>query len=92
MPPGALWALGGAFAYALYLVLLRRQVDNEVQMSLPMFFGFVGLFNTTLLWPGVFVLDVTKVETFTMPNGTEWAMIVVNGVVGTVLSEILWLW
>ena len=39
IPAGALWALSGALLYALYLVLLRRRVDNEDKLNIPMFFG-----------------------------------------------------
>ena len=39
IPVGALWALSGALLYALYLVLLRRKVDNEDKLNIPMFFG-----------------------------------------------------
>ena len=39
IPVGALWALSGALLYALYLVLLRRRVDNEDKLNIPMFFG-----------------------------------------------------
>ncbi|KAG8178495.1 hypothetical protein JTE90_023423 [Oedothorax gibbosus] len=44
-PPGAVWSILGAFFYAAYVVLLRRKVDNEDMLDIPMFFGFVGLFN-----------------------------------------------
>lgn len=33
------WALSGALLYAIYLVLLRRRVDNEDKLNIPMFFG-----------------------------------------------------
>ena len=39
VPIGALWALLGALLYAMYLVLLRRRVDNEEKLNVPMFFG-----------------------------------------------------
>lgn len=39
IPLGALWALIGALLYATYLVLLRRRVDNEIKLNVPMFFG-----------------------------------------------------
>ena len=38
-PKGAIWAIVGALMYALYLVLLRRRVDNEQKLNIPMFFG-----------------------------------------------------
>ena len=40
-PTGALWTLGGALFYAIYIVLLRRKVNNEENMDSPMFFGKV---------------------------------------------------
>lgn len=39
IPVGAGWALAGSMCYAAYLVLLKRRVDHEDKMSIPMFFG-----------------------------------------------------
>lgn len=39
IPLGAGWALAGSLCYAAYLVLLKRRVDHEDKMSIPMFFG-----------------------------------------------------
>ncbi len=51
IPVGALWALGGALLYAMYLVLLRRRVDNEDKLNIPMFFGkFTAVFIRNILW------------------------------------------
>ncbi|OWF51586.1 solute carrier family 35 member F5-like isoform X1 [Mizuhopecten yessoensis] len=92
IPVGALWALCGAMLYALYLVSLRRRVDHEDKLDIPMFFGFVGLFCMLLLWPGFFMLHFSGSEDFEWPNGEQWLYIVLNGIIGTVLSEFLWLW
>ena len=40
---GSLWALAGAFLYAIYLVMLKRRVDNEDTLDIPMFFGKLDL-------------------------------------------------
>ncbi|KAK3083091.1 hypothetical protein FSP39_013752 [Pinctada imbricata] len=92
IPIGALWALSGAILYALYLVSLRRQVDHEDKLDIPMFFGFVGILSTLFLWPGILILHYSKQETFQWPNGEQWLFIAINGIIGTVLSELLWLW
>lgn len=92
LSPGAIWTLAGALFYAAYLVFLRRQVDNEDRMDLPMFFGFVGLFNFLLIWPGLAIVHFTKVETFQWPSSRQWALVLINGLIGTVISELLWLW
>lgn len=54
--------------------------------------GFVGLFTGLLLWPGFFILHYSKIETFQWPDGEQILFILLNGLVGTVLSEFLWLW
>ena len=55
-----LLALLSAFLYAAYVVLLRRHADNEEKLDIPLFFGFVGLFNFAFLWPAIFFLDYTR--------------------------------
>ncbi|GFX99979.1 solute carrier family 35 member F5 [Trichonephila clavipes] len=91
-PPGAVWSILGAFFYAAYVVLLRRKVDNEEMLDIPMFFGFVGLFNLLFLWPGFVFLHYTKVEEFQWPSNHQWLLLLCNGLIGTVFSELLWLW
>jgi solute carrier family 35 protein F5 len=81
-------ALGGALAYAMYSVLLKCRITEQV--SMPMFFGCVGLVNTVVLWPLFFVLDATKLEPFEAPRGKTLYALLINGLVGTVLSDILW--
>ncbi|MEE6511916.1 hypothetical protein FKM82_018779 [Ascaphus truei] len=78
--------------YAVYIVMIKRKVDREEKLDIPMFFGFVGLFNLLLLWPGFFLLHYTGFEAFEFPSKLVWMYIVINGLVGTVLSEFLWLW
>ena len=92
VPAGAFWTLVGAFFYSVYIVLLRRKVNHEDNMDSPMFFGFVGLFNTVLLWPGLPVFHLLGWEEFQLPDARQLQFLVLNGVIGTVLSELLWLW
>ena len=66
-------------------------LQNEDNMDPPMFFGFVGLFSTLLLWPGLFILHASEQEPFVLPTAKQWEFLIVNGVIGTVLSELLWL-
>ncbi len=91
IPKGALWAMSGAFFYSVYIVLLRRKVHHEENMDVPMFFGFVGLFNTVLMWPGILVSQWAGGETFEFPNSQQLEALLINGLIGTVISELLWL-
>ncbi|GAB5575612.1 solute carrier family 35 member F5 isoform X1 [Prionailurus iriomotensis] len=89
---GSIWSLVGAMLYAVYIVMIKRKVDREDKLDIPMFFGFVGLFNLLLLWPGFFLLHYTGFEDFEFPNKVVLMCIIINGLIGTVLSEFLWLW
>lgn len=37
--PGSLWSLVGAMLYAVYIVMIKRKVDREDKLDIPMFFG-----------------------------------------------------
>ena len=54
--------------------------------------GFVGMFSLVLLWPGMLALHYANIEKFQLPDKTEIIFLVVNGLIGTVLSELMWLW
>jgi hypothetical protein len=55
--------------------------------------GFVGLFDLFLLSPLLIIWHYTGFELFQWPpNSNVWTLMLVNGFVGTVLSELLWLW
>jgi len=90
---GMLWSLGGAVMYSVYVVLFSRAVggsDNNIDVS--MFFGFVGLFTMFLLWPGLVLLNYLQIETFELPTNEQLLFLLLNGFIGTVISELLWLW
>ena len=91
LPLGSLWTVAGALCYSSYIVFLRRKIDHEDKLDVPMFFGFVGLFCFAFLWPVFLLLHFTGHETFELPNRVQLLAMLVNGVVGTVLSELLWL-
>ncbi|XP_014205867.1 solute carrier family 35 member F5 [Copidosoma floridanum] len=92
VPSGIILALVSAFFYAVYIVFLRKKIDHEDKMDIPMFFGFVGLFNLLLFWPLFFILHYGQWEEFQWPTPHQWAFLVINGLVGTVFSKVLWLW
>ncbi|CAG8524137.1 10186_t:CDS:2 [Funneliformis mosseae] len=89
---GDFLALIGAFFYGCYTILLKLRIQNESHVNMPLFFGFVGIFNVILLWPLFWLLHFTGLEQFQLPpNNTIWIMVAINALIGTFLSDYLWL-
>lgn len=89
---GIILSISSAFFYACYLVLVKRKNDIDEKIDIIEFFGFVGLWNVILLWPLFLVLNFSNLEPFEMPNKRQFVVLFINGIVGTVISESLWLW
>jgi solute carrier family 35 protein F5 len=64
---GDAMALLSAVLYGVYAVLMKKRIGDERRISMPVFFGLVGLFNVLLLWPGFLILHFTGVEPFELP-------------------------
>ncbi|XP_014790994.1 solute carrier family 35 member F5 isoform X3 [Octopus bimaculoides] len=92
IPASAVWTIASAVFTAIYLVVLKKKADHEDKLDLPMFLGFVGFFSTTLLWPGFFIFHYSKLELFEWPSDKQWMFLAISGMVGTALTEILWIW
>ncbi|KAG9292431.1 hypothetical protein G9A89_015301 [Geosiphon pyriformis] len=85
-------ALIGAFLYSCNIVLLKHRIGDESRVDMSLFFGFVGIFTLVLLWPGFWLLDISGIEKFMLPPNTViWAMVTINALIGTFLSDYLWL-
>ncbi|ALC42011.1 CG8195 [Drosophila busckii] len=89
---GALLAVLSSFFYASYLVFVKRKSDTEEKVDIPLFFGFVGLWNLLLLWPILFILHFTRIESFELPSQGQFALLFLSGFLCTVLGVALWLW
>lgn len=89
---GVVLSVLSAFFYAAYLVMVKRKSDHEEKIDIPLFFGFVGLWSILLLWPLFFVLNFSQLEVFELPNRRQFGVLLLNGLIGTVLAEAMWLW
>lgn len=60
---GDAMAFVSAVIYGLYVTVMKRKVGDEDKVNMPLFFGLVGVFILTLLWPLFFILHFTGMET-----------------------------
>jgi solute carrier family 35 protein F5 len=84
---GDLLALCGALMYASYSVFLKARTEH---LDIVLFFGCVGASNVILFMGGFFILNYTGFEPFELPSSVDWAVLCVNGLLGTVVSDMLW--
>ena len=64
---GDILGFTSAVMYRVYTTLMKKRIGDESRVDMPLFFGFVGLFNIMTLLPGFFVLHFTGIETFELP-------------------------
>ena len=50
------------------------------------------MFTALLFWPGFLAGHYSGYEPFEPPSRQQWMFLVANGLLGTVLSELLWMW
>ena len=50
----------------------------------------VGVVNLLCLWPFFFVLHASGIETFELPTGQTLGALLLNALIGTALSDVLW--
>ncbi|PLN76478.1 hypothetical protein BDW42DRAFT_178621 [Aspergillus taichungensis] len=89
-------ALGDAMAgfsaimYGIYTVVLKKQVDDESRVNMPIFFGLVGIFNIAFLWPGFIILHIIGLEEFALPPTANITMIIIFNSLAALASDICW--
>lgn len=86
---GDAMAFASAVLYGIYVVLMKKQIGDESRVSMPLFFGLVGLLNVLLLWPGIIVLHFLRVEEFLLPpKGKVLFIIIVSGVENCLVMDV----
>lgn len=83
-------ALLSALTYGIYTVFMKKRIDDESKVSMPLFFGFVGLINVLVLWPGFFILHWTGIETFELPSDTRVTSIITTNCLASLIADMCW--
>ncbi|KAF2111579.1 hypothetical protein BDV96DRAFT_614847 [Lophiotrema nucula] len=79
-----------AMLYGFYAVFMKKRIGDESKVNMPLFFGLVGLFNVVLLWPGLVILHLAKVEPFELPPTRKILTIVLVNSASSLVSDFCW--
>lgn len=76
---GDFLALVGALFYGVYTTLLKVRVGDESRIDMQMLFGFSGVINALVLWPGIIIIHIAGWEPFELPSKSKvWWMLAAN--------------
>lgn len=76
---GDVLAFASAVMYGIYTTVLKKKVGSEARVNMTLFFGFVGLFNTLVLLPGLVIFHFSGVEKFQFPPTQRiWVIVTVS--------------
>jgi len=88
---GDFLAILAAFMYGCYTVLMKLWIKDDSRVSMILYLGLVGLWNTICLWPLFFLFNYFDFEKFQLPGSTKLiGFLVMNGFI-SVLFEICWM-
>lgn len=79
-----------SFLYGLYAIQLKKRIPDEEKASMAMMFGYLGAIVAVSGWPFLFILHWTGVESFSIPDLRVVGLLLLNALIGTVLSDYLW--
>lgn len=79
-----------AFIYAAYTTVLKSNAPSEGSVNVAMLLSFIGIITASVAWPGMVALDWIGVEEFEWPSPRTALLLLINALLGTVLSDFLW--
>ncbi|KAG8530348.1 uncharacterized protein KY384_004850 [Bacidia gigantensis] len=83
-------AFGSAILYGIYTTFMKKKIGDEGRVDMPLFFGFVGLFNLVTLLPGFFLVHFTGIETFELPPTRRITTIVMVNSATSLVGDFCW--
>jgi len=87
---GDILAILAALIYGFYSVLMKFWIKDDSRVSMFLYVGLVGLWNTICLWPLFFLFHHLGLEKFQLPDSPRRiGFLALNGFI-SVLFEICW--
>lgn len=87
---GDILAFVSAVIYGVYAVIMKARIGDERRVNMPLFFGFVGLWNVLLLWPFFILLHLAGIERFELPPDNRVTSIILVNSASSLVSDFCW--
>ena len=86
---GDVLAIISALIYSFYVTGLKIKIGDETKVNMFLFFGFIGILNLSILWPGIMILNTANLEKLVWPDREIWILLFINGLL-TIFSDYFW--
>ncbi|GKT32403.1 vacuolar membrane protein [Aduncisulcus paluster] len=87
---GVIFALLAAVLFGMYTITLRFGLKGKKEPPMHFILAASGAWILLLLWPGILILDWTGLQPFSWPSGNAWISLIINALLGTVVSDLFW--
>ncbi|XP_039758922.1 solute carrier family 35 member F5 isoform X2 [Pararge aegeria] len=85
-------AIGSALCYAVHLILFRQELRKGDGINSCLLVGVVGCACSCLAWAFGGLLALGGIEKAELPSPKLWSWLLLDGAIGPLLIESLWLW
>uniref|UniRef100_A0A0K0EHM1 EamA domain-containing protein n=1 Tax=Strongyloides stercoralis TaxID=6248 RepID=A0A0K0EHM1_STRER len=90
---GSVLALTSAISYAIYLTGFSMFTNKYGNIDINILFGFIGFFSLFFCTPLIILVHFYGIESqLPLPTLYEFGIVLLNGFVGSVLADWLWLY
>lgn len=87
---GDLLAIVGAIGYGLYTTVLKLKIPSDDDISMQLFFGYLGIVNAVLFLPVIIIFAVGSYDDIGQLTANVFGYILLECIFDTVIADYLW--
>ncbi|GJQ15469.1 hypothetical protein GpartN1_g7260.t1 [Galdieria partita] len=87
---GDCFSILSALLYSFYVLFLQVRLLHSSPLDISELFGWMGLLMMICLVPVMFLWNILGFEKFVLPSFRSSLFLIMNALIGTVLSDYLW--
>ncbi|GJD11084.1 Uncharacterized vacuolar membrane protein [Galdieria sulphuraria] len=87
---GDFFSIFSALFYSFYVLFLQIRLLHSSPLDISELFGWMGLVMMICLLPIIFLWNILGFEKLALPSFQSFLFLIMNALIGTVLSDYLW--